>query len=216
MSETPNYEHPWDGDLRESSIFEPPIYNLKLGPDKALQWDPPANSDELAIALSYHFPLEETLKDKMQAAIKQFLGEAGRSNLGCGKLSVQDKDEDTTMSIAPNVEARRMAKRLRKGSYDDRCFSGDQVSMLKLSRLGLTQSFQNQNRRRAESTRSPLAPIPGLLSFNSKTGEEVKIKRKKRPYEPSERTKVGANRGYACEVHRRQKLKVRRFHPNPD
>jgi hypothetical protein len=38
-----------------------------------LQWHPLAGSKELAVALSYHFPEEKDMKEKMRAAIKEFL-----------------------------------------------------------------------------------------------------------------------------------------------
>jgi forkhead transcription factor HCM1 len=53
-----------------SLSFQPPTYSLSIAPDKTLQWDPPADSEELAIALSYHFPRPQTLEAKMQAATK--------------------------------------------------------------------------------------------------------------------------------------------------
>jgi hypothetical protein len=38
-----------------------------------LQWDPLAGSQELALALSYHFPQEKDVESKMGAAVKSFL-----------------------------------------------------------------------------------------------------------------------------------------------
>jgi hypothetical protein len=147
-----------DQNLATPSIFEPPSYNISHGPDKALQWDPPADSDELAIALSYHFPFQKTLKRKMQAAVEKFLRESGRRQLKCAK------------------------------------------------------TIRDQNPKSPKGAGSPPLTIPGLLSFNAETLEEVKIKRRKRAYEREERVVVGSNRGMACEVHRRQKLKVCMHH----
>ena len=58
---------------RQSSIFEPPEYELTRAQGHTLQWHPPPDSEELAIALSWHFPMEKTILGKMQAAIKRFL-----------------------------------------------------------------------------------------------------------------------------------------------
>jgi hypothetical protein len=159
MPEDSSREPSNDQNLREISVFEPPSYNISHGPDKALQWDPPADSDELAIALSYHFPVEKTLKRKMQAAMEIFLREAGPNRLNCVKR-VRDLNPNNPGVKRPTSEA-----------------------------------------------------IPGLLSFDSKTLEDVKIKRKRRAYEKVERDRVRSNRGNACEVHRRQKLKVCIQHP---
>jgi hypothetical protein len=143
-----------DRSLRDISMFEPPSYNISHGPDKALQWDPPADSDELAIALSYHFPIQKTLKQKMQAAVEKFLLENGPGQLKCAKAI--------------------------------RC----------------------QNKKSPRDTTSAAIAIPGLLSFNAETLEEVKTKRRRRAYEEVERVEVVSNRGMACELHRRQKVKV--------
>src|SRR5277367_5877337 len=66
----------FDGDREGNSPsppFQPPPYAIRVAPDKSLRWDPPADSEELAIALSYHFPLPQTLEAKMQAATQKWL-----------------------------------------------------------------------------------------------------------------------------------------------
>ncbi|KAH8679659.1 hypothetical protein BGZ60DRAFT_234751 [Tricladium varicosporioides] len=50
-------------------------YEILRGEDRALRFDPPVDSEELAIALSYHFPRPKTLEGKMQAAILKYLRE---------------------------------------------------------------------------------------------------------------------------------------------
>jgi hypothetical protein len=134
--------------LQDICGFKPPSYTITHGPDKALCWDPPADSEELAIALSYHFPAEKSLKRKMQAATEKFL----RKDV---PKRIVDRTAQKPRAVPPISEA-----------------------------------------------------IPGLLSFDVTTLEEVKMKRKRRAYEKVERVKVGSNRGNACEIHRRQKLKV--------
>jgi hypothetical protein len=61
-----------DTSSRQSSVFEPPEYKIYYGPDHTLQWDPPAGSKELAVALSYHYPLGD-LESKMRTVTKRFL-----------------------------------------------------------------------------------------------------------------------------------------------
>lgn len=62
-----------DRELRAGSVSEFFNYTVRLSKDSTLQWDLPAGSDELAIALSYHFPLEKGVEKKMQAATKDFM-----------------------------------------------------------------------------------------------------------------------------------------------
>lgn len=159
MSDPFSNEPSRDRNRRDDSVFHPPSYSISHGPDKALQWDPPADSDELAIALSYHFPIQKTLKKKMQAAVEKFLQQA------------------------------------------------------KPRRPDLVEFNQDLSPSRSGAVRRISEAIPGLLSLDATTLEEVKVKRKRRAYETAERAKVGSNRGNACEVHRRQKLKVRWHRP---
>jgi hypothetical protein len=58
---------------RETSVSELFEYKISYHNDGTLQWYPPAGSKELAIALSYHFPEEKGMKEKMRAAMKEFL-----------------------------------------------------------------------------------------------------------------------------------------------
>jgi hypothetical protein len=58
---------------RGTSVSELLEYKISYDGNGALQWHPPVGSKELAIALSYHFPEEKDMKEKMRAAIKKFL-----------------------------------------------------------------------------------------------------------------------------------------------
>ncbi|KAL2068595.1 hypothetical protein VTL71DRAFT_14932 [Oculimacula yallundae] len=86
---------------RESS-FDPPIYSISHAKDHTLQWDPPVGSKDLAIALSYHFPMETSMENKMRAATKKFLKEEKRKR---GRDEVQKKALATVLEntelIAP-------------------------------------------------------------------------------------------------------------------
>lgn len=55
-----------------------PTYSISRGVDGILQFDPPVDDEQLAIALSYHFPRPTTLESKMQAAIRIYLDELSR------------------------------------------------------------------------------------------------------------------------------------------
>jgi hypothetical protein len=58
---------------RETSVSELLEYEISYNNEGTLQWRPPAGSKELAVALSYQFPEEKDMKEKMRAAIKEFL-----------------------------------------------------------------------------------------------------------------------------------------------
>ena len=85
-------------DSRASPAFDPPKYKISYGPDQVLQWDPPANSRALAVALSWHFPVEKTLESKMQAAIKVFLKEEQKSSLVTDSRSSPEATSNSVLS----------------------------------------------------------------------------------------------------------------------
>jgi hypothetical protein len=77
---------------RESSTaFESPTYEISYGADHTLQWNPPQGSKELAIALSYHYPLERDLESKMRAATKKFLKAEAKKRKSPGWNAVVQK-----------------------------------------------------------------------------------------------------------------------------
>jgi hypothetical protein len=73
MVEITDRDRPGDQVNLDVPIFSTPQYHVSYGDDYTLQWTPPVGSKELAVALSYHFPLQKDLESKMQAAIKVFL-----------------------------------------------------------------------------------------------------------------------------------------------
>jgi hypothetical protein len=189
-----------DSSSRESSIFEPPDYEISYGEDHTLQWDPPAGSKELAVALSYHFPMGD-LESKMRAATKGFL----------------------------KAEAKRYPERLRgthcRSSHHQFSEANVLKTSLQQSKVMNASSRSNNNSpikipiesEHQDPGRTPpttdVEASPGLhqeLEFVSWKPEILGFKKTapKRRYEKKEREKVAANRGYACEEHRRRKMKV--------
>ena len=160
-------------DSRASPAFDPPKYKISYGPDQVLQWDPPSNSRALAVALSWHFPVEKTLESKMQAAIKVFLKEEQKSSLGTDSGS---SPEASSNSVLRESETLQPTLKVSDG----------------LNKRPLTRS---------ESAFQVLNWDPDVKGF--------KPKRQRRKYEKDEGVKVKANRGNACEEHRRRKVKVR-------
>jgi hypothetical protein len=147
----------------EVPIFSAPQYQINYGEDHTLQWTPPVGSKELAVTLSYHFPLQTDLESKMQAAMKVFLHQ-----------EQQSPSRETKQAKSPCVDMRQQ--------------------------LSTTPTESSM-------TSGPESRPLQILTWDS-TMKEFNPKIKRRRYERDERTKVAANRGFACERHRRQKMKV--------
>jgi galactose mutarotase-like enzyme len=139
---------------REPSEFSAPQYAITYGSDHTLQWEPSVGSKELAVALSYHFPLQTDLESKMQAATRKFLREEDLAN--------QDPSRETAVPM----------------DTKDTCLE--------------TQST---------------SPALQIFTWDSEM-KEYSPKAKRRRYDTKERVKVAQNRGFACEQHRRMKMKV--------
>lgn len=161
-----NSRHP--ANLKDSD-FSTLHYQISYRDDHTLQWTPPVGSKELSIALSYHFPFQNSLESKMQAAMKAFLHQ-----------EQQNQSHET-----------------------------DQV---KSSCSDHSTTYQQLSTPSTESSLSPdsgpvVAPALQIVTWDSKM-KEFNPRIRKRRYEKDERAKVAANRGFACERHRRQKMKV--------
>lgn len=157
---------PRDRTSRAESEFSAPEYNITYGQDHTLQWDPPVGSKELALALSYHFPLQADLASKMQAATRRFLR--------------QERDSKKSKSNSNSPAA-----------GDDQAASRDSSNPA------------------VEEGKDSKAGTPGLQILTWDSGmKQYSHKTKRRRYDKGERVKVAANRGFACDVHRRQKMKV--------
>jgi hypothetical protein len=64
---------PSEAQSRETSAFEPPTYRIFYDSDQTLRWGPPPGSKELGEALSWKYPELDGLKEKMKAAMEEFL-----------------------------------------------------------------------------------------------------------------------------------------------
>ena len=193
-------------DSRESSsdIFE---YTITYRSDGTLQWDPPSKSMDLAVALSYHFPLEESLESKMQAAIKKFLRTEGKKSSRNPSIESSTKRKNGASKSAglpklgiasekPTVEPERQPERVLDGDC-----SLNPTSEVNGSgwRRPDDQPSKNQFRR-------PVSELH-VLSWDPEV-HTFKGKGKKRCYGEQEGLMVARNRGFVCDEHRRQKLKV--------
>lgn len=161
-----------------TSVF---TYNISYAPDHTLQWSPPPNSKELAIALSYHFPLESDLESKMRAAMVKFLSAEG----------------------LPSISTRESRRYLTPEDDDDSPAVGGVPSLSNTSR-----STARKSKPKSKPKDSGQLKVVAWGPANGPKGGFDKREVKRRRYQTEEGAKVAKNRGYACERHRRQKLKV--------
>jgi hypothetical protein len=171
MAESTSQGLSGDRSYRETSVFSPPEYQISYGHDHTLQWEPPVDSKELAIALSYHFPLQRDLESKMQAATRRFLRQE------------RDNASQRTEQVKPTCVKQA------------------------ISREHLPTTPIESSKDSGLEIKSTLAPTLQILTWDSEM-KEFNPKIKRRRYDKGERVKVAANRGFACDQHRRQKMKV--------
>jgi hypothetical protein len=166
------FDHGWH-------IRAAPNYTITRGEDDTLQWEPPIRSRELANALSYRYPLEQSLQEKMQRAILDFLD----SEILDGKLN--PKEVDTDMKSPVTVQSQKSA------AVTDKI--GPVVAKLAEKATPPSQSTQGPE-------------VFGV--WDIKTGESVKPKGRKRGLSPTTRQRVAENRGNTCAYHRKAKTQV--------
>lgn len=175
-----------------SPPFEPPKYVITVGRDNSLQWDPPPKSKELGFALSYHFPEEVTMVEKMQAALRKWRSQQLREPMGAatkGRRNLVHRTDFTTLVISSESGVEYLEKPTPINS-------------------------EAENKREASIPGSENLPppkrskVPGLLTWRVGSGKEVAVKPMKKTYSNEERSKAWGNRGKACEYHRRRKQKV--------
>jgi hypothetical protein len=188
-----------------SPSFEVPEYHITFEEDGTLQWTPPAASKELALALSYHFPKQKNLEDKMQAAIRRFLQASKKRSSEVKTDTIVASavgDADSTLSGAKAVDSVVPAAAFpaAKATLASTIVSNDCIVLSPLqksiSRTGSQPSGMSQ------------------VVWKADTGEEVLVKPKKRQYTERERKDVGNNRGKVCKEHQRKKQKVSHFIKN--
>jgi hypothetical protein len=199
---------------RESSAFEVPKYSLSFADDFTLQWEPPLGSPALAIALSYHFPIEENLECKMRAASRRFLVAWGKRahavgdwrgvEEGMGRWVEEGDEEGRGVEVAKGERINQVAEEVRgldvaKGELQDSGVGDGSVGIISTAKHAIQPSQLGST-----------APADSALNVVMWNPERSLVpERRRRRYGEMERRKVAANRGYACEEHRRRKVKVR-------
>jgi hypothetical protein len=159
---------------------DPPVYIITSGSDGVLRWHPPVGSAELALALSYHFPMPETLEDKMQAAVLKYI-----------RASKKQASQQSSRTS------------LIEGQTKFKTMLPSQTQVVVIDDL-YTQTSTVSNDTNASSQ----PPRASKLVWNVSTGEELLGKPKKRQYTQEEQAEITKNRGNACDYHRRMKKKV--------
>jgi hypothetical protein len=196
---------------RESSVFDPPTYEISYASDKTLKWDPPQGSKDLAVALSYYFPMERDLKSKMRAATRKFLKAEAKKELAKSKPNEgktrQEEDLVGECVLEKAQVFESTPSRLEMESPSSAPTSSNSSTGVSISKpLAPGQSEFMVDLQKDNFSRKPVAAPMEILRWNP--ASEQSNRRKKRPYGNAERAKVAANRGNACEEHRRMKSKV--------
>jgi hypothetical protein len=239
MSHSADINQSADRESRQSSDFEPPEYRIFYGPDNTLHWEPTVGSAELAIALSYYFPLEKDLASKMRAATRKFLKSQSKKRRKGGEKGSVVQEQVLTSSATLQVSSslpieRSMASRQntsrsiargqaisrsnsKPGDDDNSTLSQcpkehqsyplDSPQQVETDLLGIRTLTQPKNVEATTADEMTLGSFQ-ILSWSPESPAFGKGRRK-RPYEKDEKVQVAANRGYACEAHRRRKAKVR-------
>src|ERR1700736_4374485 len=95
---TSSAEYEADNAVSDGSPLRlPPRYTIIRGADYSLVWDPPIKSRGLADALSYRYPMEQTLRQKMQRATLDFF--RAESMIGHSVLKDDERNSNPTDMI---------------------------------------------------------------------------------------------------------------------
>jgi len=198
-----------DQGFRQGSVSELLEYTISFNEDNTLEWNPPVGSKELAIALSYHFPKEEKLEKKMQTATMKFLRAEHQRNRQLltaaapgGSIPRHDYssgDESINGPLAMCETSHKEPENSDRGPVPQ--------SKPSLPSPSIKPAKTNMAREEIDVTETK--PTPGALKIVSWGPYDKETRKtKKRRYGSEERVKVASNRGYACDEHRRQKVKV--------
>lgn len=196
-------------------------YSITVGPDGTLQWNPPIGSEELALALSYHFPLHQTLEAKMQAAIVKYcdplVGNWTETSAEVGQPQYVDRGNIPEQIKTPPKFGIQRRLRHKTGNVGNNLSHNSQESIVECnatpSKLASCLSDQcNEGKSGMDRLDGKLPalrrPKISILTWSAATGEVLNSTGKKRPYTEVERREVASNRGNACVEHRLQKKKV--------
>lgn len=188
-----------------------PTYTISFASDGTLQFDPPQDSPELALALSLAFPRPRTLNEKMREAQFLFLQTCHQTNAN----AVQQKAIAPTpisMSTQPTAQVETQRPQAEQTPQ-----AASQFHLFDLSFQESATSSQSANqpksKKRARKSRARAASQPENPSsqnqhvWNLRSGETTQ-KRTRRTLGEAEAVQVFANRGNVCDYHRATRTKV--------
>lgn len=155
-----------------------PAYEITSGDDGVLRWKPPIGSIELALSLSYHFPRQETLEDKMKAAILRYI-RASKKHAAQQSSRGSLSEGQTKFKVAP-----------------------PQLQMIKWESLCTQPPLASYDNAVGSQTSKYTETV-----WDARTGEQL-LGKPKRRYTDDERAAIIRNRGNACDNHRRAKRQV--------
>jgi hypothetical protein len=213
-------ELPRDRESGETLTFKPPRYQIFYASDQTLQRDPPADSRELAEALSYHFPIEKSLKCKMQAATRVFLQNRKRSK-SIGEAAQPLVPRDVSINRDPTTEKGPASKAsadqptdpAQKSTFRETLYATNfPIDSRPLphssSREDSPRQPSQDNVMRNPEAMGSMPPSSSCRNITWSYNSGVKPRGRKRRYAKDEAAKVAANRGMACEEHQRRKVKA--------
>jgi hypothetical protein len=205
--------------LNDPESLDPviPTYTITRGVDGILQFNPPVDDGNLAIALSYHFPKPNTLQGKMQAAILKFLQDStgtSKSIIETTTTEIQDAEVGHAQLTDPMliIESTFPWPAISPNTVlwpDFENMSSDDPVQGSLDPAHATKRTSSNDGNPSSSKRTQMTSEFWVL--NPKTGHSQKS-RVKRKYGTLEAKQVFKNRGNACQHHRRMKSKASSIH----
>ncbi|CZR61925.1 uncharacterized protein PAC_11822 [Phialocephala subalpina] len=198
---------------RQEPEFQAPTYTITYALDGTLQFDPPPDSPELAIALSLHFPFQRTLKEKMREAQLSFLRSQNQAtNAGTG---TQHETSTTVPSATPlqpttqgdgrSVQAVQVPQATPQFHLFDLGMQ-EPTSSSTTTRQPKSKKRPRKSRAKAAAT-EPKGSATANQHFWDLTSGETAPKKTRRTLGPEEAEQVAANRGNVCDYHREHRTK---------
>lgn len=186
-----------------STYFEVPTYTIYFGQDGALQFDPPQDSPELAIALSIAFPLPKTFDEKLRAAQISFLCNWKRS-------TSETQDTNAPASIPVQHHPAAYGNNVQPSNVTARHIVNP-PSQVAEHRDIPTPSQPRKRPRKSRAKAPTIQPTEGstamVHTWDMQSGE-LKQKNTKRTYGVEEAKVVFQNRNNICDYHKAKRTKV--------
>lgn len=193
--------------------FQVPTYAISYASDGTLQFDPPPDSPELAIALSIHFPFERTLKEKMREAQLDFLRSKhqlqvpapiatgsqpeARPKIPIATPSQMAIEEDASNFFVPQAKAH---SRLLDSTMQQPTSAPQPANHPKSKKRPRKSSAKRVTQAKNLSSQNQHV-------WNLNSGESTP-KKSRRTLGAEEAVQVFANRGNVCDYHKAHRTKV--------